>query len=66
MAEESGGHWVDITHGGTIRCLSRGNRPLATPPDQYAAAGAVLASIPKVYAVWYAVLPAPGTPPLPP
>ena len=26
----------------------------------------VLASTPRVYAVWYAVLPAPGAPPLPP
>ena len=64
--EESGGHWVGVTHNGTIRCLSRGNRPLATPPDQYAAAGVVLASTPRVYAVWYAVLPAPGAPPQPP
>ena len=61
-ARESGGHWVGVTHDGTVRCLSRGNRPLARPPDQYAVAGAVLASTPRVYAVWYAVLPTPGAP----
>ena len=64
-AEDSAGHWVGVTHDSTIRCLSLGNRPLAAPPDQYAAAGAVLASIPRFYAVWYAVLAAPGAPPLP-
>ena len=64
--EESGGHWVGVTQDGTVRCLSRGDKPLATPPDLYAAAGAVPASIPRVYAMWYAVLPAPGSPPLPP
>ena len=61
-AEGSGGHWVGVTHGGTVRCLSRGDRSLAAPPDPHAAAGAVLASIPRVYAVWYAVMPAPGSP----
>ena len=64
-AEGSGGHWVGITHGGSIRCLPRGDRPLAPPKDPHAAA-AVLASIPRVYAVWYAVLPAPGAPQPPP
>ena len=57
---------MGVTHDGTVRCLSRGDRSLATPPDLHAATGAVLASIPRVYAVWYAVLPAPGSPPLPP
>ena len=61
--EDSGGHWVGVTHDGAVRCLSRANRPLATPPDLYVEAGAVLASILRVYAVWYAVLPAPGSPP---
>ena len=60
-AECCGGHWVGVTHGGTIRCLSRGDKSLAVPPDLHAASGAVLASIPRVYAVWYAVLPAPGS-----
>ena len=64
--EGSGGHCVGVTHDGTVRCLSRRNRPLTTPPDLYAATGAMLASIPSVYAEWYAVLPAPGSPPLPP
>ena len=50
--EESGGHWVGVTHDGTARCLSRGETPLAMPPDLYAAASAVLASIPRVYAAW--------------
>ena len=54
---------MGVTHDGTVRCLSRGNRTLATPPDLHAATGAVLASIPRVYAVWYAVVPAPGSPP---
>ena len=57
---------MGVTYDGTVRCLSRGDRPLAAPPDLYAVAGAVLASIPRVYAVWYAVLPAPGPPLLPP
>ena len=61
-AEGSVGHWVGITHGGTIRCLLRGNRPLAPPRDPLAAAGAVLASIPRVFAVWYAMMPAPEAP----
>ena len=61
-AEGSGGHWVGVTHGGTVRCLLRGDRSLAAPQDALAAAGAVLASIPRVYAVWYAVTPAPGSP----
>ena len=65
-AEGSGGHWVGITHGGTIRCLLRGDRPLAPPQDPLAAAGAVLASIPRVFAVWYAVMPAPEAPQPPP
>ena len=65
-AEGSGGHWVGITHGGTVRCLLRGDRPLAPPQDPLAAAGAVLASIPRVYAVWYLVTPAPGAPQPPP
>ena len=46
---DSGGHWVGVTHDSTIRCLSWGDRPLATPPDLYAAAGAVPASIPRRY-----------------
>ena len=62
VAEGSRGHWAGVTHDSTILCLSRGNWPLAMPPNKYAAAGAVLASIPRVYAV----LPAPGAPPLPP
>ena len=65
-AEGSGGHWVGVTHDGTVKCLSRGDRSLAAPPDLHAATGAVLASIPRVYAVWYVVLPAPGSPQLPP
>ena len=60
-AEGSGGHWVGVTHGGTVKCLSRGDRSLAAPPDPHAAAGAVVASIPRVYAVWYAVMPVPGS-----
>ena len=39
-----------------------GDRSLATPPDPHAAAGAVLASIHWVYAVWYAATHAPGHP----
>ena len=65
-AEGSGGHWVGITHGGSIWCLLRGDRPLAPPRDPRAATAAVLASIPRVFAVWYAVLPAPGAPQPPP
>ena len=65
-AEGSGGHWVGITHGGTIRCLLRGNRPLAPPRDPHVAAVTVWASIPRVFAVWYAVMPAPGVPQPPP
>ena len=65
-AEGSGGHWVGITHDGSVRCLLRGVRPLAPPRDARAAAAEVLASTPRVYAVWYAVLPAPGTPQPPP
>ena len=65
VAQESGGHWVGVTHHGTILCLFRGNRPLAMPLELYVAAGAVLALISKVYAVWYVVLPAPGAPPRP-
>ena len=57
---------MGVTHDGTVRCLSRGDRSLATPPDLHAGTGAVLAAIPRVYAVWYAMLPAPGSPPLPP
>ena len=64
--EGSGGRWVGVTHDGTVRCLSRGDRSLAMPPDLCAATGAALASIPWVYAVWYAVLPAPGSPQQPP
>ena len=30
-AEGSGGPWLGITHGDTIRCLLRGDRPLAPP-----------------------------------
>ena len=62
VAEESGGHWVGITHGGTLLCLLRGNRPLAMPPDPQFVAQAVLASVPEVYVVWCVVLPAPGNP----
>ena len=65
-AEGSGGHWVGITHGGSVRCLLRGVRPLPPPRDPRAAATAVMASTPRVYAVWYAVLPAPGAPQPPP
>ena len=65
-AEGSGGHWVGVTHGGTARCLLRGDRSLAAPPDPLVAAGAVLASIPRVYAVRYAVTPALGPPQPPP
>ena len=65
-AEGSGGHWVGITHDGSVRCLLRGVRPLAPPKDARAAAAEVLASTPRVYAVWYAVLPAPGAPQQPP
>ena len=64
-AEGSGGHWAGLTHGG-IRCLSRGHRSLAAPPDLHAANGAVLASMPRLYATWYAVFPAPGSPQPPP
>ena len=60
VAEGSGGRCVGVTHDGTLLCLLRGNRSLAMPPDQYAAACAVLTSIPRVYALWYAVLLAPG------
>ena len=49
---------MGITHGGSIRCLLRGDRPLAPPRDKHVAAAAVLASIPRVYAVSYTVLPA--------
>ena len=45
MTVKSGGHWVGVTHDGSILCLSRGNQPLAMPPGQYAAGVAVLASI---------------------
>ena len=65
-AEGSGGQWVGITHGGSVMCLLRGVRPLAPPRYPRAAAAAVLASTPRVYAVWYAVLPAPGAPQPPP
>ena len=57
---------VGITHGGTIRCLLRGDSPLAPPRDPLAAAAAVVASIPRVYTVWYAVMPAPEAPRPPP
>ena len=60
------GHWVGITHGGSIRCLLWGDRPLALPRDPHAAAAAMLASILRVYAVWYAVLPSPEAPQPPP
>ena len=50
-AEGFWGHWVGITHGGSIRCLLRGDRPLAPPRDPHAAAAAVLASITWVYAM---------------
>ena len=65
-AEGSRGHWVGVTHSGTVRCLLRGDKSLAAPKDPFVAAGAVLASIPRVYAVWYAVTPAPGSPQPPP
>ena len=65
-AEGSVGHWVGVTHSGTVRCLLRGDGSRAAPPDPHAAAGAVLASILRVYAVWYAVTPAPGSPQPPP
>ena len=54
-----------VTQSGTIRCLSRGDRSLAAPLYQHAAAGAVLASNSRVYAVWYAVMPAPSRPSYP-
>ena len=57
---------MGVTHDSAVRCLSLGDRSLAAPPDLHAATGAVLASIPRVYPVWYAVLPAPGSPPQPP
>ena len=62
VAEESRGHWVSITHGNTLLCLLQGNRPLAMSPDPQVVAQAVLASIPRVYVVWYVVVPAPGNP----
>ena len=65
-AEGSGGHWVGITHDGSVRCLLRGVRPLAPPKDARAAAAEVLAFTPRLYAVWHAVLPAPGAPQQPP
>ena len=65
-AEGSTGHLVGITHGGTITCLLWGYRPLAPPRELLAAAGAVSASVPRVFAVWYAVLPAPEAPEPPP
>ena len=61
-AEGSEGHWVRISHGATVRCLVRGGRPLAPPRDPLAAAGAVRASVLRVYVVWYAVLPGPEAP----
>ena len=65
-AQGAGGQWVGITHGGSVQCLLRGVRPLAPPKEARAAAAAVLASTPRVYDVWDAVLPAPGAlqPPL--
>ena len=42
-----------------MTCLLRGDRPLAPPWDPHAAAAAGLASIPRLYALCYAVLPAP-------
>ena len=51
-----------VTHNGTVRRLLRGDRSLAAPPDPLAAAGAVLASILRVYSVSYAMTPAPGSP----
>ena len=57
---------MGITQDGSVRCLLRGVRPLAPPRDARAAAAQVLASTPRVYAVWYAVLPAPGAPQPPP
>ena len=61
-AHGAGGHWVGITNGGPIRCLLRGDIPLAPPRDPLAAASAVLASIPRVFAVRYAAMPAPEAP----
>ena len=66
MAEGSGGHWVGVTHEGALLCLLQGNRSLAMPPDQCAAARAVLTSVPRVCAVWYAVLLGQGGPQLHP
>ena len=63
-AEESGGHWVGVTHDGTLLYLLWGNRLVAVPPDPRDVARAVLAPIALVYAVWYGVLPAPGNPQL--
>ena len=57
---------MGITHVGSIRSLLRGDRPLAPPRDPRAAAAAVLACIPWVFAVWYSVLPAPGAQQPPP
>ena len=61
-AEDSGGHWVGVTHGGTVRCLSRGDRSLAAPRDPHVSAGAVVASILRVHAVWCVVMPPPPSP----
>ena len=61
-AEGTGAHWVGITHDGSVQCVLRAVRPLAPPRDARAAAAAVLASTPRVYALCYAMLPAPGAP----
>ena len=65
-AQCSGRHWVGVSHNGTVRCLLRGDKSLGAPPDPLAAAGAVLAYVMRVYAVWYAVMPALGSPQPPP
>ena len=57
---------MGVTHDGILWCLLRGKRSMAMPPDPYAAASAVLHSVPRVYAMWYAVLPALGEPQLHP
>ena len=53
---------MGVIRDGTLLCLLRGSRPLAMPLDPWVVARAVLASIPRVYVVWYVVLPPQGNP----